>query len=194
MKSRFKKSRIAVVLIILALFLSGCIGGSAGDQSGKAESGTPNNGQNERVQENETDNGLVISDDFNISNLPEGEKLEERFTAKEAAYRTGQINDALKSFRLLTEKAEGKISKEEMDALENTSWEIQYLGFHNWTNTVLGTLLLQDYEIKKLELQLAEKQLQAGEIDKSTWELKELDYKEAKNKVQQFLDSYTIAD
>ena len=194
MKKCFKKSRIAVAFIILALFVSGCIGGSAANQSGKTESGSPNNGEDEQVQENEMENAFEVTDDFNLSNLPAGEKLEERFNAQEAASRTEQIIDALKSFRLLTEKAEGKISKEEMDALGNTSWEIQYLGFHNWTNTVLGTLILQDYEIKKLEFKLALEQLEAGKIANDELELKEAEYIEAKNKVQQFLDSYSIAD
>ncbi|NLX90553.1 MAG: hypothetical protein GXZ07_03015 [Firmicutes bacterium] len=188
-----KKSRIAVVFIILALFVSGCIGGSVADQSGKTESGSPD-GQNEQAQENEMDNGFEITADFDLSNLPEGEVLEERFSAEEAACRTEQIIDALKSFRLLTEKAAGKISKEEMDDVGNTGWEIQHLGFHNWTNTVLGTLLLQEYEIKKLELELAGEKLEAGKIDKKDLEEKEAAYMEAKNKFQQFLDSYSIAD
>lgn len=193
MKNCLKKSRIAVVFIILALFVSGCAGGSADNQSGKAGLGSPN-GQNEQAQENEMGNGLEITDDFDLSNLPEGEVLEERFSAEEAACRTEQIISALKSFRLLTEKAEGKISKEEMDDVGNTSWEIQYLGFYNWTNTVLGTLLLQEYEIKKLELELAGEKLEAGKIDKKDLEEKEAAYMEARNKFQQFLDSYSIAD
>ncbi|NLC11922.1 MAG: hypothetical protein GX767_06690 [Firmicutes bacterium] len=165
MKNRLKISKIAVVFITLALLVSGsllvsgCIEGANGEQSEEAGSGNPHNEQQEQVQEqeNDTGNGLEITDDFHVKNLPEPVNLDELFNAEEAAYRTEQIFDALKSFRLLTEKAEGKISKEEMEALGNTGWETQYLGFHNWTNTVWEPYCARTMKSKSLSLNWLQK-------------------------------------
>ncbi len=194
------KSKITVILVIIAFFVAGCSGENTNKNAGNTEQEGANNELNEQqLDEQEIIDGQEImaeldSDNiFNLSNLPEGESLEGIFTAEGAVSRTEQISEALNSFRLLTEKAEGKIS-EEIAEVGNTGWEIQYLGFYNWTNTVQGTLLLQNYEIKRLELKLAGAELKAGEIDKKDFELKEAEYKAAKYKFQQFLNSYTIAD
>jgi len=195
------KSKIAVILVIIAFFTAGC----SGENTNKNADNTEQEGANYELNEQQLDEQEIIDGQeimaeldgdniFNLSNLPEGESLEEIFTTEGAVGRTEQISAALNSFRLLTEKAAGKISDQEIAQIGNTGWEIQYLGFYNWTNTVLGTLLLQDYEIKRLELKLAGAELKAGEIDKKDFELKEAEYKEAKDKVQQFLNSYTIAD
>lgn len=188
------KSKIIVLFIVLAFLTTGCIGNNSGNDIGNAEPGSAEAGGNGLLSKNDMNSSLELADDFDLSNLPEAAGLKEIFTAEEAVYRTGQIMGALSSFRLLTEKAEGKISKEEMGNVGNTGWEIQYLGFQNWTNTVLGTILFQEYEIKKLEFKLAGEKMEAGKIDQKDWERKEDEYLAAKNKVQQFLDSYSIAD
>lgn len=81
-----------------------------------------------------------------------------------------------------------------MAEIKNTDWEIQYLGFHNWVSTVEGTLRRQDYRIKKLELELARKRYESGEIARRELEQKEIEHEESKREFQRFMDSFTIAD
>lgn len=182
------------IVLVFAFLVVGCSGNNTDNNVRGAEPGDAKIGENSLLPGDSTGSSLELREDFDLGNLSGAESLKEIFSAGEAVYRMGQIMDALGSFRLLTEKAEGKIPPDEMGSVGNTGWEIQYLGFHNWTNTVLGTLLLQDYQIKKLECELAGERLGAGKIEQKEWEEKEDEYLTAKNKFQQFLDSYSIAD
>lgn len=57
------------------------------------------------------------------------------------------ITSSLDSYRKMTEMVDSQL-KEKVD---NTSWEMQNIGFPNWTNYIKGTLLKQNLRIAELE-------------------------------------------
>lgn len=57
------------------------------------------------------------------------------------------ITSSLDSYREMTEMVDSQL-KEKVD---NTSWEMQNIGFPNWTNYIKGTLLKQNLRIAVLE-------------------------------------------
>lgn len=61
------------------------------------------------------------------------------------------IKSSLNSYTEMTELADSKLK----DKVGNTSWEIQNIGFPNWTNYIQGTLLKQNLKIAELERKLA---------------------------------------
>ncbi|NLP18207.1 MAG: hypothetical protein GX376_03825 [Firmicutes bacterium] len=135
----------------------------------------------------------IPADEFARGNL-QGETLEERFSLKESLYRVEQVGDIFVSFRELTEECQGKLPPETLAAVGNTGWEMQHLGFHNLPNTIEGTLRLQDYEIKKLRFALAKEQYEKGEIGVEDAKGAQEAFYEARDGMQAFLDSYSIAD
>ena len=84
--------------------------------------------------------GIAHGDDINF----EVSKAELQTAQENIIY----ISDALQSFRKLTEISDER-NKSKVD---NTAWDIQNLGFVNWTNSVKGTLLKQELEIATLKL------------------------------------------
>ncbi|MFZ5643841.1 MAG: GerMN domain-containing protein [Bacillota bacterium] len=134
------------------------------------------------------------SGEIDTSKLPEQNVLENRFSLANAETRISQVDQALKSFRLLTEKSKGKITGEELQKIGNTGWEAQNLGFPNWVGDVRGTLKNQDYQVKKLDYELAKRMYQAGEIKKEELDRKEAAFNKSKADLQAFVDSFTIAD
>lgn len=135
------------------------------------------------------------SNDFDFTNLQaEVQSLDEVFLLEDALYRANQIGDSLNSFKILTEKTKGKISNKELEEIRNTDWETQYLGFPNWSSTVVGTLIKQDFQIKKLELEKAIRLFDLGEIGYDDLEFRKTEFLNSKEKFQQYLASYRIAD
>lgn len=132
--------------------------------------------------------------DIDTSRLPEKDVLENRFSVTNAESRLNQVDQALGSFRAITEKSRGKLTAEELQKIGNTSWEVQSLGFQNWVGSVRGTLKNQDYRIKKLEYELAQRMFQSGEIKKEDLDRKEAEYNKAKAGLQTFINSFHIAD
>ncbi|MEW5922311.1 MAG: hypothetical protein AB1796_15495 [Bacillota bacterium] len=137
---------------------------------------------------------IVYESDIDLSNLRDNQSLDEIFTLTDSLFRVQQVKDALESFKELTEKSKGKLTQRELEEIGNTSWEMQYLGFHNWMNSLEGTLRKQDYLIKKLELELARKQYEVGEIAEDELKQKETLFLLSKNEFQLFIDAYRIAD
>jgi hypothetical protein len=84
--------------------------------------------------------GIAHCDDINF----EVSKAELQTAQENIIY----ISDALQSFRKLTEISDER-NKSKVD---NTAWDIQNLGFVNWTNSVKGSLLKQELEIATLKL------------------------------------------
>jgi hypothetical protein len=120
--------------------------------------------------------------------------LKKRFSPENSLDCIKKINKALESFRILTEKSKDTLSSEEISVIGNMGWEIQHLGFHNWVAAVEGTLRKQDYQIKRVEFQLAEEKYKAGKIEKKEVEEKEVNRKKAERDFQTFWDSFCIAD
>lgn len=120
--------------------------------------------------------------------------LDQRFSLGNSLERISQIDAALGSFRQLTAKSQTGLAQQEVTAIANTDWETQNLGFHNWVSSVEGTLRKQDYQIKKLEFELAQKQYQDGEIGKAALDQKALAYQKAAREFQTFWNSFRIAD
>ena len=104
------------------------------------------------------------------------------------------IRSALESFRKLTEAAVGKIPKKSLAEIGNTGWEMQNLGFVNHAEAVRGTLLKQDYLIKKLTYELAQRRSKSGEIDGKELSKAKREYEQAEKQFMEFWDAYRIAD
>ena len=112
------------------------------------------------------------------------------FNTSKAELQTAQenivyISDALQSFRKLTE-----ISDEEKKAkIKNTTWDIQNLGFINWTNSVKGTLLKQELEIATLKLNALNNSNSADQYSKAQKRVKA-----AKNNLGNFLSKTIVIE
>ncbi|MBD2040795.1 hypothetical protein [Microcoleus sp. FACHB-672] len=125
---------------------------------------------------------------------PIDDTLNQRFTFENSLTRTQQIKEALESFRQLTDTSKAKLGKSAIATVKNTDPETQTLGFYNWVGSVEGTLIKQNYQLKKLEFELAQKQYQDKEISQTELDKKSADYRKAEQEFQTFLKSFTIAD
>jgi hypothetical protein len=136
--------------------------------------------------------------DLNLKPVHPDESAEytynERFSSKHALESLASIKSALDSFRKLTEIAVKKISKETLSKIGNTSWEMQNLGLVNSVQAVKGTLLKQEYLIKKLTYELAQTKSKSGKInERDLLEIKR-EYEKAEKQFQEFWNSFGIAD
>jgi hypothetical protein len=122
---------------------------------------------------------------------PISETLNQRFSFANALSRLQQIDQALDSFRQLTDKSRNTSA---IAAVGNTDPETQTLGFQNWVGSLEGTLRQQDYQVKRLELELAQKQFEDGEISQAVLNEKTQNLQKAKKDFQAFLKSFKIAD
>lgn len=120
--------------------------------------------------------------------------LNERFSLDNSLERLQQIRASLTSFQRLTEKSKPVLGEQATTGVGNTDWEIQNLGFPNWVSSVEGTLKKQEYQIKKLELELAQKQYEDGEITKAVLDQKEASYRQAVQEFQTFWNSFAVLD
>lgn len=119
--------------------------------------------------------------------------LNRRFTTENSLRATEQIEGALNSFQQLTEKSRDVIGNASTE-IGNTGSETQTLGFHNWVGTVKGTLKQQDYQIKQLELELAQQQYKDGKINKTELDQQAAKYQKSKREFLAFWHSFKIAD
>jgi hypothetical protein len=118
----------------------------------------------------------------------------ERLSTKNSLINLAAVKSALVSFRKLTAATAGKIPKERLAEIGNTGWEIQNLGFVNYVEDIKGTLLKQDYLIKKLRYELAQQKSKSGEITgKDLLEAKG-EFEKAEKQFQKFWNSFGIAD
>ena len=118
----------------------------------------------------------------------------DRFSLANALTGVQYINDWLKSFRGLTKLTADRVSPEEKQQVGNLGWEVQNLAFYNWVKSVEGTLCKQEYEIRKLEYELALEQNASGKVSQTEVAEKEKSYQEARNNLQSFLTKFHIAD
>ncbi|MGD1914050.1 MAG: hypothetical protein ACFB2X_25390 [Rivularia sp. (in: cyanobacteria)] len=125
---------------------------------------------------------------------PINDTLQQRFSFENSKGRIKQIDGALNSFRTLTEKSKPALGSKAVSIVGNTDWETQNLGFNNWLGAVEGTLRKQDYQIKKLEYQLAQKQYEDKAISQAILNQKQAAYRQAKEDFQAFVNSFSVAD
>ncbi len=120
--------------------------------------------------------------------------IEQRFSLEDSLNRLSQIDQALTSFRRLTEKNKAKLGEAATAEVGNTDWETQNLGFPNWVSSLEGTLKKQNYQIKQLEFELAKKQFEDRQISQTTLDRQAADLKKAEREFQDFLKTFKIAD
>ncbi len=120
--------------------------------------------------------------------------LNERFSVENSMRVLPQIKGALNSFHTLTEKSKSALGQKALSEVGNTDWEVQNLGFTNWVTSVEGTIKKQNYQMKKLEFELAKKQYEDKEIVKAVLDQKAVSYQQAKQELQKFWNSFKISD
>jgi len=119
---------------------------------------------------------------------------EQRFSIDMALSSLQKIQGSLMSFRILTEEAKGKISKQRFKEIGNTDWETQYLGFKNMPGCIEGTLRKQDYLIKELRYQLAKEKFKLKVIDEKELLETKRTFEQVEKSFQAFWDKFGIAD
>ena len=125
---------------------------------------------------------------------PASHTFDERFSIKSSLQSLGTIQSALESFRKLTEATANTLPKGRLSQIGNTGWEIQNLGFVNHVGTVRGTLLKQDYQIKKLEYGLAQLKSKSGEVSQGDLLKAKAEYEKAHTQFLEFWNTFRIAD
>lgn len=120
--------------------------------------------------------------------------LNERFSFQNSLSRIRQIQGALTSFRTLTDRSKTALGQRAIANIGNTDPETQNLGFTNWVGSVEGTLRQQNYQIKKLEFELAKKQFEDRQISQTALNQKRAAFEQADREFKNFLNSFTIAD
>ena len=118
----------------------------------------------------------------------------ERFSTRSSLKSLDSIKSALESFRQLTEASAGKIPKKTLAKIGNTGWEMQNLGFANHVGTVKGTLLKQEYLIKKLTYELAQTVARSGEVSQADLSAVKMDYEKAEKQFKDYWDSFSVSD
>lgn len=118
----------------------------------------------------------------------------ERFAYVRALDGLQRINEWLKSFKTLTALTTDRITPEEKGQVGNTGFEMQSLAFYNLPRIVEGTLRRQNYEISKLEYELALERRAAGKVSQMDVDAKKESFQAARNQLQTFLDKFRVAD
>ena len=86
------------------------------------------------------------------------------------------------------------MTKDKLREIGNTDGDIQDNGFWNWLGAVEGTLRKQEYQINKLNYDLAQKRYKLGEIKNDELQKAKKEYEEGEKKFQVFWDSYGVFD
>lgn len=125
---------------------------------------------------------------------PTEHTLNRRFSLDDSLRRMEQIDEALTSFRQVTELNQSSLPQDGVTAIAYTDWEAQNLGFHNWVGSVKGTLREQNLEIKQLEMQLAQKQFEDGQITRAQLDEARENYEQARQEFREFWNKFHVAD
>ncbi len=129
--------------------------------------------------------------------VTDGERVYEGFTAEHALVNIRRIASALDSFTKLTKLSDNLLNtmtKAEYDKIGNTDWDIQNNGFGNWVEVVNGTILKQEYLIKKLKYELAQERYKSGVMSKRDVAKAKKEFEEGEKTFQKFWDDYQILD
>jgi hypothetical protein len=122
------------------------------------------------------------------------ETLNYRFSLADSLDYLKQIRGALSSFSQLTQESRPVLGEEAIAEVGYTDGETQGLGFLNWTGAVEGTLRHQDYQIQRLELELARKRYEDGEISLGQLEEEQEAYRRAQQEFEQFWGTFRVVD
>jgi len=117
-----------------------------------------------------------------------------RFSLDEALTSLDRVRLYLESFRLLTEEAQGSISRKRLKEIGNTDWETQYPGFKNIPLCIEGTLRKQDYLIKKLLYESAKHGVKDGTVGGKALSEAKRAFEDSEKSFQTFRDNFGIAD
>ncbi|MEZ4599580.1 MAG: hypothetical protein R2940_07305 [Syntrophotaleaceae bacterium] len=118
----------------------------------------------------------------------------ERFSTRRSLESLEALTSALDSFRKLTKASAGKIPRQTLEKIGYTGWEMQNLGFENHVGTVKGTLLKQEYLIKKLTYELAQTKARPEDFSQEGLSAAKMDYEKAEKQFQDYWDAFRIAD
>ncbi len=119
---------------------------------------------------------------------------DERLSLQNSLSSTKQIGRALGSFAKLTKLARPKLTDAQIRQVGNTDPETQAMGFTNWVGAVEGTLRKQNYEIAKLQLQVAQLQYRSGKLSRAVVQKRQGACAKAQKDFQRFWDAFGIAD
>jgi hypothetical protein len=117
-----------------------------------------------------------------------------RFSLDTAITCLESVRNALKSFRELTEAAEGKVPKKTLKEIGNTDWDFQNIGFRNWPGILEGTLRKQEYLIKKLQYELLREQAGKGRAGDRELSKAREDFEKAEKAFQSFWNGFGVSD
>jgi hypothetical protein len=117
-----------------------------------------------------------------------------QYSPSTALHRLDQLRGFLKSFKQLTARARGRLTAADLRDADNTSREMQSIGFHNIPLAVEGTLLKQDYQLKQVEYELARLRHLSGEVAEQDVERARSAYAEATQRFQVFWDTKRPTD
>ena len=140
---------------------------------------------------------VVVGDiEFKDMNYPAGETQEtiyNGFTLSKSISNVNRLKDILKEFTAITrliESKKGKVTEKDLRAFKHTTWDVQTIGFSNLISNLKGTLLKQDYQIKKLTYELAIK----SNKEQSKIKLLKSEFIKSEKKMQDYLDNFEIVD
>jgi hypothetical protein len=108
--------------------------------------------------------------------------------------RLEQMRGFLASFRELTERVRTRLSRAELEAIGNTGWEMQHIGFSNLPLILEGTVLKQQYQLTQLGYELAQLKRQRGEAGAEQVDEARAEYREATRRFQLFWDTKRFVD
>jgi hypothetical protein len=126
------------------------------------------------------------------SDTDTNETLKRRFSVDNSLDRVKQLDRLLA--KGLPATAKNPPTSDKQSAASSRTTPQTQTSAHNWVSAVTGTLKKQDYEIKKLELALAQKQFKDGEIPQTALVQKQARYQKAAREFKTFLNSFRIAD
>lgn len=124
---------------------------------------------------------------------PTSGTLNQRLSVDKSIDRVKQIDQTLASLRQRTHN-QAKASTRSIVEGKQKALATQTLTIHNRLGSVTGTLKKQDYEIKKLSFELAQKQFQDGEIPRTLLDQQQANYQKSAHELKMFLNSSRIAD
>ncbi len=120
--------------------------------------------------------------------------LHERLSLDQALAAVVTVRGALASFEQLTYDVHDKLPKKRLAEIGFTDPEMQTIGFHNLPGTLEGTLLLQEWTIRKLRWELAVERIRDGRATEAeSRELKQA-FDAADVAFRRFWSGFGIAD
>jgi hypothetical protein len=119
---------------------------------------------------------------------------EKRFSCEQALAFLDNVRGALSSFVHLTGEAKKKLPASKVKAVGNTEWDVQTLGFTNWTHAIEGALRRQELELARLRSQLAEERAKSGGATPEEVRDAQRAYQAARQSFQEFWNRFSIAD